>query len=66
MEHYYIITGNEYGADIHSKKNFEPSNFDEADNYFEKLKEEEQHECIVFVYVNKKGIETIVDKELNF
>lgn len=39
MEHYYVITGNEFGVNIDSKKNF--MTLEEADLYFEKVQFED-------------------------
>lgn len=53
MEHYYVINGNEFGLDLHTKKNF--TILEDADKHFEKVKTDD-FGCIL-MYVNSSGIE---------
>lgn len=61
MEHYYVINGNEFGADLTSKKNF--TDVDKAKKYFEEVKYDDFY-C-AFVYVNSSGIEKDVETFIN-
>jgi putative methionine-R-sulfoxide reductase with GAF domain len=61
MEHYYIITGSEFGAYLDSKKNFKKEDFELADKLFEELKNSEENIYVGFYYVNNEGIETQID-----
>ena len=36
MEHYYVVSGNEFGINLESKRNFK--NLNEAEEYFEQIK----------------------------
>ena len=61
MEHYYVITGNEYGADLDSKKNF--TNLDDAYKHFEEVKFDD-FACRI-VYVNPSGVERDIETFIN-
>lgn len=64
MEHIYVITGNEYGADLHSKKNFKvPEQALEAIEYFDEHKEDDFY-CML-VKVDSNGNETIAMEQTN-
>lgn len=57
MEHYYVITGNEYGVDLHTKKNF--TNFFDAKIHFDEVKFDD-FGCKI-VYVNSLGDEKEIE-----
>ncbi len=57
MEHYYVVSGNEYGVDLDTKKNF--TNLEDAKIYFEKIKFDD-FACKV-VFVNQNGIEKDIE-----
>lgn len=59
MEHYYVVTGNEFGVYISSKKNFTPIDKQEAYDYFESVKGED-FGCML-VYVGQNGNEEVLE-----
>jgi len=61
MEHLYVVTGNEWGADIYSKKNFKISELDEANAYFDKVRSDD-FACIL-MSVDDEGKETTIREE---
>ena len=63
MEHYYVITGNDYGADLDTKKNFNPILKDEAYQYFELVKKHD-YACVL-VHVDSYGNEKVLRKQFN-
>lgn len=56
MEHYYVITGNEFGANLFDKKNF--SNLEKAKEQFEKSSQDD-YTCLL-IHVDNNGKETTV------
>ncbi len=61
MEHYYVITGNEQGADLSTKKNFK--NIEDAKNHFEDVKFNDFASKIV--HVDSSGIERDIEIIIN-
>lgn len=57
MEHYYVVSGNEYGVDLNTKKNFK--NLDDAKEHFEDVKFDD-FGCKI-VYVNSSGVEKDIE-----
>ena len=57
MKHFYVVSGNEFGIDIYSKKNF--SDQLQAAEYFEKTKTDD-FGCMI-VFVNEYGEEEILE-----
>lgn len=62
MEHYYVITGNEFGADVRSKENFSKNDMEKAFDKFENLKNKEEYFYVGLYYVNNEGKETIIEE----
>ena len=65
MEHYYVINGNEFGADLTTKKNFKPEDKQTAEEYFEKVKEDDFGCLLMHVDENgkEKELKTFFDEE---
>ena len=61
MEHYYVINGNEYGANLSTKKNF--ANIEDAVDHFDKVKDND-YVCVL-MHVNAVGIEKTVNTFIN-
>jgi len=59
MEHFYVIGGNEFGADIDTKRNFFPNDKVDAVEYFEEIKNHD-FGCML-VHVDKSGKEEILE-----
>jgi hypothetical protein len=57
MEHYYVISGNEYGVNWVTKKNF--TNLHDAEIYFDDVKFDD-FGCKI-VYVNSSGVEKDIE-----
>jgi len=64
MEHLYVVGGNEFGADIDTKRNFFVTDKVDALEYFEKLKTEDFGCMLVHVdnYGKEKILETFCDE----
>lgn len=58
MEHFYVITGNEFGLNPRSKKNFHADKVDEATKHYESVCEDDFYAGLI--YVNEHGNETPV------
>jgi len=61
MQHYYVINGNEYGMDLHTKQNF--TTIKEAKEFFDKVKEND-FGCVL-MYADKYGNERRVEVHRN-
>jgi len=61
MKHYYVVTGNEFGADLSSKKNFKE--MEDAFDHYEKVKQDDYG--VILMFVNDNGKETIIEEHTN-
>ena len=52
MEHYYVITGNEYGASLNTKRNFKITEYDAASKYFKAVQDDDCFVCMMYVDAN--------------
>lgn len=57
MKHYYVITGNEFGLDIRTKKNFKPDNIDGAILHYNEVKDDDFGTLLMSVDDN--GVERV-------
>ena len=64
MEHYYVITGNEYGADLDSKTNFKSTEKQLAINHFNNVKGTDFVCILMFVdsFGNEQEIENYFEE----
>jgi len=63
MEHYYVITGNEFGANLASKRNFKKEQFAEASVYYLDIEEDDFYAALI--HVNENGKEDIILHKIN-
>jgi hypothetical protein len=63
MEHYYVVTGNEYGLNPGSKKNYKPSDLDKARQYYESVLEDDFYAGLI--RVDEEGRESVVDQKID-
>ena len=63
MEHYYVVTGNEFGIDLTSKKNFLINELDLAEAYFE-TQVDQDFVCIL-MEVKSNGTETMINQAMD-
>lgn len=61
MEHYYVVTGNEYGINLDTKKNF--INLDDACTHFEEVKFDDF--ACTLRYVKASGVEVDIETFIN-
>jgi hypothetical protein len=55
MEHFYVITGNEFGANLSSKKNFAKNDVDKAMDYYYSVEDDDFYAALI--QVDENGIE---------
>lgn len=63
MEHFYVITGNEYGANLRGKKNFPADKIEEATAHYESVTEDDFYAGLI--YVNEEGKETVIFEKID-
>lgn len=65
MEHYYVISGDEFGFDIETKKNFNVTYITIVQKYFDKVKVDSNNFQTILMYVNPDGEESTIDEYCN-
>jgi len=63
MEHYYVVTGNEYGINPSSKKNFKSTELDLATKHYESVLEDDFYAGLK--HVDNNGKETIIKEKID-
>ena len=61
MEHYYVVSGNEFGINLESKRNF--TNLKEANKFFEEVKYDDFGCALMYVNDNGEEVEIKIYSE---
>ena len=61
MEHYYVVTGNEFGVNLDSKQNFK-----KIQNAMKKYNEVKFNDFVsLLIYVNSNGDEKVIEQNID-